>query len=43
MNEKVNKFLLTRNKIIPGKHLGQLGFTYSAYIYHILKTKTECK
>ena len=30
MNERVNKFLLAGDKIMPGIHLIQLGFTYSA-------------
>ena len=30
MNEIVNKFLLAGDKFMPGKHLKQPGFTYSA-------------
>ena len=30
MNEIVNKLLLASDKFIPGVHLKQLGFTYSA-------------
>ena len=30
MNEIVNKFLLTGDKVMPEMHLIQLGFTYSA-------------
>ena len=30
MNEIVNKFLLGGDKFMPGMHLKQLGFTYSA-------------
>ena len=30
MNEMVNKFLLTGDKFMPGMHLKQLGFSYSA-------------
>ena len=30
MNEIVNKFLLAGDKFMPGMHLKQLGFTYSA-------------
>ena len=30
MNEIVNKFLLVGDKLMPEKHLKQLGFTYSA-------------
>ena len=30
MNEIVNKFLLASDKFMPGMHLKQLGFTYSA-------------
>ena len=30
MNERVNKFLLALDKIMPEIHLRQLGFTYSA-------------
>ena len=30
MNEIVNKFLLAGDKIMPGMHLRQPGFTYSA-------------
>ena len=30
MNEIVNKFLLAGNKFMPGMHLKQPGFTYSA-------------
>ena len=30
VNETVNKFLLVRDKFLPGMHLKQPGFTYSA-------------
>ena len=30
VNETVNKFLLVRDKFMPGMHLKQPGFTYSA-------------
>ena len=30
MNETVNKFLLAGDKFMPGMHLKQSGFTYSA-------------
>ena len=30
MNEIVNKFFLTGDKFMPGMHLRQRGFTYSA-------------
>ena len=30
MNETGNKFLLAGDKFMPGMHLKQLGFTYSA-------------
>ena len=29
MNKIINKFLLTRDKFMPGLHLKQPGFTYS--------------
>ena len=31
MNEVVNKFLLASNKFLPGMHLKQPRFTYSAF------------
>ena len=31
MNEIVNKFLLVGDQFMPGMHLKQLGFTYSAW------------
>ena len=31
MNEIVNKILLTGDKFMPGMHLTQTAFTYSAY------------
>ena len=31
VNETVNKFLLVRDKFLPGMHLKQPGFTYSAF------------
>ena len=30
MNELVNRFLLSGDKFMPGMHLKQSGFTYSA-------------
>ena len=30
VNETVNKFLMVRDKFLPGMHLKQPGFTYSA-------------
>ena len=30
MNKVINKFLLDGDKFMPGLHLGQPGFTYSA-------------
>ena len=30
MNKIVNKFLLAENRFMPGMHLRQTGFTYSA-------------
>ena len=30
VNETLNKFLLVRDKFLPGMHLKQPGFTYSA-------------
>ena len=31
MNEKVNKFWLAGEKVMPDLHVRQTGFTYSAY------------
>ena len=31
MNEIVNMFVLAGDKFLPGVHLRQLGFTYSAF------------
>ena len=31
MNEIVNRFVLAGDKFLPGVHLRQLGFTYSAF------------
>ena len=38
MNERVNMFLLERDKFMPEMHLRQLGFTYSLFTK---KTKKE--
>ena len=42
MNEIVNKFLLTGDKLLPEMHLKQPGFTYSAF-GPLQKTKKEFK
>ena len=39
MNEIINKFLLAGDKFMPEMHLRQPGFTYSAFIVHLQKTK----
>ena len=43
MNEIVNKFLLAGDKFMPEMHLKQPGFTYSASVVPLLKTKKELK
>ena len=42
MNDIVNKFLLARDKFMPGMHLRQPGFIYSA-CGSFKKTKKESK
>ena len=43
MNEIVYRFLLAGDKFMPETHLRQPGFTYSALVDHLQKTKKEYK
>ena len=43
MNEIVNMFVLAGDKFLPGVHLRQLGFTYSAFGLFTKKKRKEHK